>query len=484
MNRFVILMSLVLVAGLSRFDVTWSQNQPERTLLDAAAAGDIDEINALLAKGADVNQRGRMDYTPLLTAVATNQFAAAEVLIAKGANVNAMDRRGQTVLGLAVMAGQKALVEQLVAKGADVNAMAGPGETALSLAKKGGHTEIADFLVKQGAKEPNLQDMEGMYYGDAAQPYPGAAGTIGPQGQVSAPVAVDLLADPNEIKARVKTFADLEKAVKETADKSLTEMRQWEQKRYDNRTLLVRAVQKQFEEEMALVRKIAVEEKAKKTPEAIDGVLLRRKERADAVYRELTQLKREEKLAVAEASRAARGRTTRGRVTGSRTSAGYDAQGGAYGDGAGSTLYGREDVMRGPAGPMQGGPDGPQEQAEREMQDEIRLWTGATFDKKDELAKSVQQQIVADVTMIRAAAVEEEAKKTTAALEALLLARQERLDNYLKEMQEEELKAMQQAQDPRLAGRTAGRYAPGTQITPGAPVQPQDQRRTRGGRRR
>jgi hypothetical protein len=126
----------------------------------------------------------------------------------------------------------------------------------------------------------------------------------------------------------------------------------------------------------------------------------------------------------------------------------------------------------------------PEDQVDKETQDEIRLWSGANFDKKDELAKSVQQQIVADVTLIRTVAVEEQAKKTTAALEGLLLARQERLDNYLKKSQEEEMKAMQQAQDPRTAGRSAGRYAPGTQTTPGAPMQPQDQRRTRGGRRR
>jgi hypothetical protein len=478
-NRFAVLMSILLVAGLSHFEVTYGEEQPSRTLHDAAVAGDANEVNALLSKGADINQKNRMGWTPLLTALNNNQFAVAELLVAKGADAKATDNRGETALGLAVKAGQKALVEQLVAKGADVNAMAGPGDNALSLAKKGGHTEIADFLVKHGGKEPNMQDMEGMYYGDAAQPYAGASGTVASQSQVAAPLAVDLLADPNEIKARVKTFPDLEKTVKETADKSSTEMRQWEQRKYDNRTLLVRAVQKQFEEEMALVKKTALEEKAKKTAEAVDGVLSRKKQRSDAVYKELTQLKREEKLAMAESSRAARGRPTRGRVTGGRNTTGYDTQGGAYGDGMEGMPYGSEQAM-----PGRVGPGGPQDQVDKETQDELRLWTGATFENKDELAKSVHQQIVADVTLVRAVAVEEQAKKTTAALEGLLLARQERLDSYLKKMQEEEMKAMQQAQDPRTAGRAAGRYAPGAPTTPGAPMQPQGQRGTRGVRRR
>jgi hypothetical protein len=197
----------------------------------------------------------------------------------------------------------------------------------------------------------------------------------------SAPPAVDLLADPNEIRARVKTFPDIEKAVKETADKGATEMRQWEQKKYDNRTLVVRAVQKQFEEEMALVRKIAVEEeKAKKTADTIDGVLSRRKQRSDAVYKELTLLKKEEKQAMS--NRVARG-PTRGRPTGGRNTTGYDtqgAQGGAYAGGAEGMPYGREETMRGRGGP--------QEQADKETQDELRLWSGANFEKKDELAKS------------------------------------------------------------------------------------------------
>ncbi len=484
MNRFAIVIAMLLVAGLSRFDVTYGQDDqptpPPMTLHEAAAAGNTDEINALLAKGANINQTNKLGWPPLITALLSNQFAAAELLVSKGADVNVKDNQGQTALGFAVKTGQKALVEQIVAKGADVNAMAGAGDNPLSLAKKGGQTEIADFLVKHGGKEPDLQDMDGMYGGMGGRPYANAPSEVAPQAQLgavsSAPPAVDLLADPNEIKARVKTFPDLEKAIKETADKSSTEMRQWEQKKSDNRTVLVRTVQKQFEEEMGLAKKIAADEKAKKTTEAIDAVLSRRKARADASYKEITQLKRDEKQAMS--SQVVRGgRPTRGRAVAGRNATGYDAQGGGYSDSAVDMAYGRQEPMPGRSRP--------EDQLDRETQEEIRLWAGANPENKDELAKSVQQIIVADVAAIRAIAVEEQAKKTTAALDGLLLARQERLDSYLKKVQEEEMRAQQQAQDPRMAGRTGGRYAPGTQqTTPGAPMQPQDQRRTRGARRR
>ena len=96
-------------------------------------------------------------------------------------------------------------------------------------------------------------------------------GTVGPITQW--PTELDILADPNEIKARIKTFEGLEKAVVEVADKSQSELRQWQQTRYDNRTILARTVQNQFEEEIGFVRKVAVEEKAKKTTAAIDSLL-------------------------------------------------------------------------------------------------------------------------------------------------------------------------------------------------------------------
>ncbi|UCC96497.1 MAG: ankyrin repeat domain-containing protein [Phycisphaerales bacterium] len=471
MNRLKIFSLVVIVLALSGLDVTSAQAKRARTLHDAAVAGDVDEVNSLLSKGADINQKNRMGGTPLHTAMMNRQKAIVELLIAKGADVNARNSSGDTPLALAVKAGQKDIVEQLIAKGADVNVMAGPGENALSLAKKGGHTEIVDLLVKNGAKEPSLEDIDGEMYGDYARPYPGTSATVSPRGRagaaVPAPVATDLLADPNEIKTRVKTFPGLEKGVKEAADKSSTEMRHWGQIRYDNRTILLRSVQKQIEEEMALVRKITVEEKAKKTAAAIDELLSAKKERTGVVYKELAQQRREQKQAQLQATRSTRGRT-RGRTTGGRSASGYGPQAESYGRDTGDMLYGREEPMR------PGGQPATEEPVDRARQEEIRLWSQADPTRKDELAKSVHQQIMAEIGSVRVVAEEEKAKKTTAALDGLLLARQERLDTLLKKMEEEQLR--QQAREALLQEKTAGRYSPT------APTQ-QNQRRTRGRRR-
>jgi hypothetical protein len=472
MNRLAILTSILLLVVFLGLNVTSAQEKRGKTLHDAVIGGDVNEVKSLLSNGADINQKNRMGGTPLHTAITNRQKAIAEMLIARGADVNAKDNSGQTPLSEAVKAGDKDLVELLIAKKADVNAITGLGENALSIAKKTGRTEIAELLVKNGAKEPSLQDLEGdMYPRGAGAGYPAPQNPVQPQspvGTVGQPAGqLDVLTDPNEIKARVKTFAGLEKALKEVSDKSQNEARQWEQKRYDNRTYLARAVQLQFEDEMALMRNVAVEEKAKKTTESIDALLSSRNKRSDAVYRALMEQKREQKQT--QPTQSARGRT-RGRTTG-RNVTGRDLQAGPYGAETAGTPYEGQNAAP--------GRNRPEDQLDRETQDEIRQWMQVSTDRKDELAKTVHQQIMAEMSSVRAVAVEEKAKKTTAAIDGILLARQERFNEFVRKMQEQEQKA-QQAQDPRTLERSAGRYAPGAGTQP---QQQQNQRRTRGRRR-
>jgi len=396
-------------------------NEQERTktLHDAARDGDIDQVQLLISKGADVNEKNRMGWTPLHTAIRNRRLALIEPLIAKGADINAADNRGQTPLMAAIYIGQKDAVELLIAKGADVNVIGG-SDNALSLAKKRRNTEIVDLLLKHGAKEPSLEDLMGdRYYGDqgGASPYPAyeeqatirrGTRTISPI--VQSPVQVDILADPNEIRARVKTFEGLGKALEEVDGKSQNEMRQWPQKRYDNRTLLIRAVQKQFEDEIGFVRKVAVEEKAKKTTEEIDNVLSGRQERFKKVSKELLAQKRA--LRQMQPSRG-RGRArTSGRSTRGRTS----QRGQPYGDDMTDPLYGgRGDVMPGTS--RYQSTRRPAEQLDVEAENEIRQWLQAT--DKDNLAQTVHEQIRVEISSVRSVAVEENAKKTTAAIDGV-----------------------------------------------------------------
>ena len=431
------------------------EQEQAKTLHDAARDGDIDQVQLLLSRGANVNEKNRMGWTPLHTAIRNRRLALIEPLLAKGADINATDNRGQTPLMAAVYISQKDAVELLIAKGADINIIAG-GDNALSLAKKRRNTEIADLLVKHGATEPSLEDLMGdRYYGDmgGVNPYPGyqeqtttqrRTRTFSPIAQ--SPVQVDILADPNEIRARVKTFEGLEKALVGVDANSQNEIRQWQQKRYDNRTMLIRTVKKQFEDEIGVIRKAAVEEQAKKTTETIDSLLTSKQERFKHVSKELLTQKRE--LRQSQPTRG-RGRArTSVRGTRGRTS----QRGQPYGDDMADPLYGgRGDVM--PRTTRSQSTRRPAEQLDVETENEIRQWLQADADKTN-LAEAVHQQLRLDIESVRIVAVEEEAKKTTAAIDGVLLYRQTRFEALIQKMEEEQQALRQQTQEPRTRGRS------------------------------
>ena len=87
------------------------------------------------------------------------------------------------------------------------------------------------------------------------------------------------IADPNKIRAKVKSFAGLEKTLSDLDRQSQGEVNAWLQSTTDNRMNQVRAVERQVRAELDAIRRIAVEEKAVKTVAAIDGLELNRMER-------------------------------------------------------------------------------------------------------------------------------------------------------------------------------------------------------------
>jgi len=471
-KRITTSITILLMLTSLALNTTFAQQQRRKSLNQAVVDGDIDQVKSQISAGADVNSKNRMGWTLLQTAIRNKRTEIAQLLIDKGADVNAKDNRGKTPLHFAVESGQRAIVETLIAKGADVNVMDGRADNALSLAKKNGQDEITQLLIKHGAQDPNPAELGDRLYSSQARPqgansYPGSASRNQPRGRSintgQSSVAIDLLADPNEIKTRVKTFDGLEKSVKQISDKSKNEERQWLQTRYDNRTALLRAVDKQIEDEIDFVRKVAVEESAKKTVEAIDSLRTNRRKRSLTVNRELMQQKREQRLTESASTRG-RGRTT-GRSTRGRTS-GTNTTNPVYGGGAVNTPrgYGSESTGR------------PAEQLDPQTEEQKSLWMQTTPDNKSELAKAIHPQIQAEIGYIRTIAVEEKAKKTTAAIDGLLLARKERFDKLVINIGEE-IRKLQETQSlrnrtnepgqeyqqgSRTRGRTSGRTT-GTQ---------------------
>ena len=90
-----------------------------------------------------------MGLTPLLLACGKSTQGykeIAEMLIKKGANINVRDRLGYTPLLLSLSGGVAGIAELLIERGADVYALTRGGENALSLEEKAGNTKIAALL--------------------------------------------------------------------------------------------------------------------------------------------------------------------------------------------------------------------------------------------------------------------------------------------------------------------------------------------------
>lgn len=127
-------------------------------LFKAVKEGRLDQVKALIAKGADVNIRTATGSTPLMYAADGNQLAIARFLLKLGADVNAKNGTNNTALIYASIKGHVDIVTELLRKKADVNVKNISKADALIYAVVGKKTEIADILLKNGASVTDKYD--------------------------------------------------------------------------------------------------------------------------------------------------------------------------------------------------------------------------------------------------------------------------------------------------------------------------------------
>jgi len=142
---------------------TSSQPRTQRALFNAAAAGDSNEIEAMLAQGVDPNGLatvglhrllpGRLDSdnglgkldvlaAPLFAAASTNQAGAARALIARGASLDSELRLADS--------GQSS--HAILASDRDVLTAWGANTTPVIVALANGHVEVSRVLIEAGCE--------------------------------------------------------------------------------------------------------------------------------------------------------------------------------------------------------------------------------------------------------------------------------------------------------------------------------------------
>jgi len=127
----------------------------------------------LVAKGADLNAKNKLGYTPLLCAIGRDQIPLAKFLVEKGCDVNCTidvpgRNKGLTPLHAAVGTGYTEMVDLLAGKGAKVNAQMDDGNSPLHIAAIYNYPKAAKVLLQHNA-DLQLRNQKGQTPLAAAQ---------------------------------------------------------------------------------------------------------------------------------------------------------------------------------------------------------------------------------------------------------------------------------------------------------------------------
>lgn len=118
---------------------------------DAVHRGSIDELQLLLASGADIDARDGHGQTALMLAAVKGNGPVAGWLVERGAALDHTAKYGLSALMLAAVGGHVDIVRRLAEAGANINlrGTGAPGfaeKTALDLAIARGNPEMVEIL--------------------------------------------------------------------------------------------------------------------------------------------------------------------------------------------------------------------------------------------------------------------------------------------------------------------------------------------------
>ena len=157
------------LAAVLQITLVWSIPAICGEIHDAAGAGDLTKVKALLKDNPDlvfskkedlrldktvriIGDEIGYDLTPLHSAAESGYKEVVELLLVNKADVNAKTDNGYTPLHVATLVGNKEVVELLLVNKADVNVKTDNGYTPLHTATLRDHKDMAELLLAPGAE--------------------------------------------------------------------------------------------------------------------------------------------------------------------------------------------------------------------------------------------------------------------------------------------------------------------------------------------
>ncbi len=128
-----------------------TENDGTKNLFAAVLDDDTATIKHLVQKGANVNGRDDVGYSPLHLAAQERASDSVRALLDLGADPEARDERGNTPLHVAAGTGHDTVVRYLVDRGANIEATNNDGETALHAAVAEANDAARTALIQRGA---------------------------------------------------------------------------------------------------------------------------------------------------------------------------------------------------------------------------------------------------------------------------------------------------------------------------------------------
>jgi uncharacterized protein len=148
----------LLVLGLSQMA---SSQIPDRVraMLEAAARGEVDTLQRLIAAGVSLESANAAGETPLLLAVKYNHLAAAVLLIDAGSNINAQAANKDSPWLLAGALGRTEMLRHMIPKGPDFSVRNRFGGNALIPACERAHVDAVKVLLTTKIDVNHVNDL-------------------------------------------------------------------------------------------------------------------------------------------------------------------------------------------------------------------------------------------------------------------------------------------------------------------------------------
>jgi uncharacterized protein len=147
-----------LLVGLSQMA---SSQTPDsvRTMLEAAARGEVDTLQRLIAAGVSLESANAAGETPLLFAVKNNHLSAAVLLIDAGSNINAQAANKDSPWLLAGALGRTEMLRHMIPKGPDFSLRNRFGGNALIPACERAHVDAVKVLLTTKIDVNHINDL-------------------------------------------------------------------------------------------------------------------------------------------------------------------------------------------------------------------------------------------------------------------------------------------------------------------------------------